>query len=132
MCQRASGAKYERGPRTGVDIAKVYSSACLGYWSLTTSSALLKAAPMPRTTYGSPAGCASRSWPSAGRTQPLVTLLAVTGRSDRTKFRNQVLNPLIEARLIEMTLSDKPRSSRQRYRLTAKGREILKKQKENS
>ena len=34
--------------------------------------------------------------------------------------------------LLEMTHPDKPHSSMQRYRLAAKGREILKKQKENS
>ena len=56
MCQKSSGPKYESEPRTGVDIAKVHSNTCLGYWSLTTSSPLLKAAPMPRTTYGSLAG----------------------------------------------------------------------------
>ena len=56
----------------------------------------------------------------------LVDLLAVTGRSNRTKFRNQVLNPLIDAGLIEMTIPDKPRSSKQRYRLTDKGRQWLK------
>lgn len=31
-----------------------------------------------------------------------------------------------------MTHPDKPRSSKQRYRLTAKGHEILQEQKENS
>jgi predicted HTH transcriptional regulator len=56
----------------------------------------------------------------------LVDLLAVTGRSNRTKFRDQVLNPLIAAGLIEMTIPDKPRSSKQRYRLTNKGRRWLK------
>ncbi len=55
----------------------------------------------------------------------LVELMAITGRSDRTKFRHQVLNPLQEAGLVEMTIPDKPRSSKQRYRLTEKGREWL-------
>ena len=52
---------------------------------------------------------------------PLVDLMAITNRSDRTKFRHQVLNPLLEANLIEMTIPDKPRSSNQRYRLTEAG-----------
>jgi hypothetical protein len=34
--------------------------------------------------------------------------------------------------LLEMTYPDKPRSSKQRYRLIARGREILQEQKENS
>jgi len=36
-----------------------------------------------------------------------------------------VLNPLLEEGLVEMTIPDKPRSSRQRYRLTDKGRQVL-------
>jgi predicted transcriptional regulator len=55
----------------------------------------------------------------------LVDLMAITGRSDRTKFRQQVLHPLLEDGLIEMTIPDKPRSSKQRYRLTDKGRSIV-------
>jgi ATP-dependent DNA helicase RecG len=54
----------------------------------------------------------------------LVDLMAITGRSDRTKFRHQVLRPLLERGLIEMTIPDKPRSSKQKYRLTDKGRKI--------
>ncbi|MFQ5568244.1 MAG: Fic family protein [Rhodothermales bacterium] len=55
----------------------------------------------------------------------LVDLMAITGRSDRTKFRQSVLNPLLEAGLIEMTIPDKPRSRNQRYRLTDTGRRWL-------
>ena len=55
----------------------------------------------------------------------LVDLMSLTGRSDRTKFKRQVMNPLLEAGLIEMTIPDKPRSSKQKYRLTAKGSEIV-------
>lgn len=51
--------------------------------------------------------------------------MTVSGRTNRTKFRNQVLNPLIEAGLIEMTIPDKPTSSKQRYRITDKGRNFL-------
>ena len=55
----------------------------------------------------------------------LVDLMALAGRSDRTKFRIQVLNPMLEAGLVEMTIPDKPRSSRQKYRITDKGRAAL-------
>jgi ATP-dependent DNA helicase RecG len=46
-------------------------------------------------------------------------------RSNRTKFRDQVLNPLLEAGLVEMTIPQKHRSSKQQYRLTEKGRQVL-------
>jgi len=52
----------------------------------------------------------------------LRELMIIPGRSDRTKFRRQVLNPLLEQGLIEMTIPDKPRSSKQKYRITEKGR----------
>lgn len=51
--------------------------------------------------------------------------MALIGRSNRTKFRDQVLNPLLDAGLLEMTVPDKPRSSRQRYRTTAAGVRLL-------
>ncbi len=55
----------------------------------------------------------------------LLELMAITGRSDRTKFRQQVLNPLLMDGLIEMTVPDKPRSSLQKYRITIRGKSIL-------
>lgn len=58
----------------------------------------------------------------------LVDLMIITGRSDRTKFRHQVLNPLLKAGLIEMTIPDKPRSSKQKYRLTGKGQALIESQ----
>jgi hypothetical protein len=57
--------------------------------------------------------------------QPLLKLLAMAGRSDRTKFRNQVLHPLLAEGLLELTVPDKLRSSKQQYRLTDKGRTML-------
>jgi hypothetical protein len=61
MCQRSYGVKYASRSRTAVDIAKAHSSIYSGYGSLTISSLLLKAAPMPRTTYGWLTGCAMGS-----------------------------------------------------------------------
>ena len=52
----------------------------------------------------------------------LSKLMSIIGRSDRTKFRHQVLNPLITSGLIEMTIPDKPTSRLQKYRITEKGR----------
>ena len=51
--------------------------------------------------------------------------MEIAGRSDRTKFRNQVLMPLLEEQLLEMTVPDKPTSSKQKYRITEKGRALL-------
>jgi len=59
-------------------------------------------------------------------------LLALAGRTNRTKFRDQVINPLISAGLIEMTIPDKPRSPKQRYRTTAAGHWILEDSKKGS
>ena len=53
-------------------------------------------------------------------------LMKIAKRADRTKFRKQVLNPLLNAHLIEMTFPDKPRSSKQKYRLTEAGKKFLK------
>jgi len=55
----------------------------------------------------------------------ILELMAVTGRRDRTKFRHQVLNPLMEAGLIAMLIPDKPTSSKQKYLLTPEGKKYL-------
>jgi len=51
--------------------------------------------------------------------------MAITGRTSRTKFRNQVLKPLLDEGSIEMTVPEKPKSSKQKYRLTDKGKDWL-------
>lgn len=56
----------------------------------------------------------------------LQELMEPSGRTDRTKFRDQVVAPLLEAGLLEMTIPDKPRSSRQQYRTTAVGTKLVK------
>lgn len=55
----------------------------------------------------------------------ITDLMKIIKRSDRTKFRNQVINPLLDSEFLEMTIPDKPTSSKQKYRLTDKGREFL-------
>ena len=52
-------------------------------------------------------------------------IMADAGRSDRTKFRHQVMRPLLDAGWLAMTIPDKPTSSRQKYRLTPAGRHVL-------
>jgi len=50
--------------------------------------------------------------------------VALTLRDDE-HFRKAYLLPALEAALIEMTIPDKPKSSKQKYRLTEKGKKIL-------
>ena len=54
--------------------------------------------------------------------QPLVAMMEVVGRQNRTKFRDGLVTPLIQAALLELTIPDKPRSRMQRYRTTEAGR----------
>jgi predicted HTH transcriptional regulator len=54
------------------------------------------------------------------------------GLSHRETFLNNYLNPAIEAGLLERTIPKKPTSPNQRYRLTAKGRAWLAKNKKNT
>ena len=56
---------------------------------------------------------------------PITLLMKVTGRSNRTKFRVAVLNPLLDSGLIEMTQPDSPRSPTQKYRSTDLGKQVL-------
>uniref|UniRef100_UPI003570B352 Fic family protein n=1 Tax=Salinimicrobium marinum TaxID=680283 RepID=UPI003570B352 len=42
--------------------------------------------------------------------------------SDRENFRINYLVPAIENGFVELTIADKPKSSKQKYRLTEKGR----------
>jgi len=47
------------------------------------------------------------------------------GLKGQANFRDRYLQPAIEAGLIEMTIPDKPRSSKQKYRLTDKGHKAI-------
>lgn len=44
---------------------------------------------------------------------------------DRMHFANEYLQPALDAGLIEMTIPDKPRSSKQKYRLSAAGKTLV-------
>lgn len=50
------------------------------------------------------------------------TLLGLTSQAN---FRDRYLQPGLDAGLIEMTIPEKPKSSRQRYRITPLGRQAL-------
>jgi ATP-dependent DNA helicase RecG len=58
--------------------------------------------------------------------QPLIAMMNRAGRSDRSKFRDGIVKPLLEAGLLELTIPDKPQSRLQRYRLTEEGMKALK------
>jgi ATP-dependent DNA helicase RecG len=64
---------------------------------------------------------------SAKNPLPRSALQTAAGLRNREHFVNGHLQPLLKAALIEMTLPDKPRSPQQKYRITPKGVQILKK-----
>ena len=51
------------------------------------------------------------------------SLMDAVGISHRPTFLYSYLQPALNAGLVEMTIPDKPRSSKQKYRLTDKGKE---------
>ena len=44
---------------------------------------------------------------------------------DRKNFRALYLNPAIEEGLVELTIPDSPRSSKQKYRSTGLGKKVI-------
>ena len=57
--------------------------------------------------------------------------MEIVGRTNRTKFRDQVLKPLLETNLVEMTIPDKPTSRLHKYQLTGRGRALLEQLEDN-
>jgi ATP-dependent DNA helicase RecG len=56
-------------------------------------------------------------------------LQSALGLKHEDHFRAAYLVPALQAGVVEMTIPDKPRSSKQRYRMTRAGIEHLKKRK---
>ncbi|MBK5966803.1 hypothetical protein CCR95_22685 [Thiocystis minor] len=56
---------------------------------------------------------------------PRAALMEALELTDRMHFSREYLAPALDAGLVEMTIPDKPNSSRQRYRLTDAGRTLL-------
>ncbi len=52
-------------------------------------------------------------------------MMEALGLKDRMHFANDYLQPALDARLVEMTIPDKPRSSKQKYRITETGQKLL-------
>ena len=57
---------------------------------------------------------------------PISALMEEAAESNRSRFRNNILNQLIEAQLVEPTFKDIPQSPKQKYKLTDKGKELMK------
>ena len=62
---------------------------------------------------------------SARTSRTREELQKVIGLRDREHFRKAYLEPLLSAGWLEMTIRDKPRSSKQRYKTTDLGRKVL-------
>ena len=54
-----------------------------------------------------------------------LTLQKELGLKAEKNFRLLYLQPALRAGVIEMTIPDKPTSSKQKYRITAQGRKLL-------
>lgn len=62
---------------------------------------------------------------SARKEVDLITLMSSLKQTNRTRFKNKFLNPLLKINFIAMTIPDKPNSSQQKYIITENGRELL-------
>ena len=47
-------------------------------------------------------------------------LMKILKRTHKTRFKNDILNPLLECEFFERTIPEKPKSPKQKYRLTNK------------
>jgi predicted transcriptional regulator len=57
----------------------------------------------------------------------IMDLMKIADKTNRTRFRKFFLEPLIEAGLMVFTIPGKPKSSKQKYVITEKGKKLLKK-----
>jgi len=49
-----------------------------------------------------------------------IELMEILKRSNKSKFKNTIINPLVENGFLELTNPSKPKSPTQKYRLTSK------------
>jgi ATP-dependent DNA helicase RecG len=57
--------------------------------------------------------------------QARAEIMANLGLKDRMHFANEYLQPALDAGLVEMTIPEKPQSSKQKYRITGAGRALV-------
>lgn len=62
----------------------------------------------------------------------LTDLMIRTNESNRSRFRKNFLQPLMDCSLIEFTIPNKPNSKNQKYKLSAKGRSLVKNTEEKA
>ena len=55
----------------------------------------------------------------------MKSLLIETEQTNRGRFMNNYIKPMIELGLIEMTVPDQPNSSKQKYVIGIKGKELI-------
>ena len=96
----------------------------------TTGGAEVATAGTKPGTKSGPSGDQVEILAKASTGAALTDLMAVVNRTNRTKFRDQVIQPLMDQDLLEMTHPDSPRSPQQKYRLTAQGQAWLANQTE--
>ena len=60
------------------------------------------------------------------QTCSITDLMEQTGEKNKNRFRQNVLRPLVDAGLIELTIPDSPNSPKQKYALTEKGKRLFK------
>lgn len=56
---------------------------------------------------------------------PIISLMTTVGEKNRSRFRSNILTPLLDSQIVEPTIMDTPNSPNQKYVLTQKGKEIL-------
>ena len=49
-----------------------------------------------------------------------IELMEILNRTNKSKFKNTIINPLVENAFFQLTIPDKPKSPTQKYRLTSK------------
>ena len=49
-----------------------------------------------------------------------IELMEILNRTNKSKFKNTIINPLVENSLLELTNPNKPKCPTQKYRLTSK------------
>ena len=72
-----------------------------------------------------PSNIAVRILQKSQKAASIIDLMNSVEQTNRTRFRKQVIKPLIAAELITMIIPDKPQSSKQRYVITEKGKLLL-------